>query len=528
MEKETVSAPCVLPYWPKHDSRANKNQIDNDNFAGIKSSNMSISVYNTLTQQKELFQTIEPGKVRMYVCGPTVYDSCHIGHARSVVVFDVIQRYLKSQGYEVVYVRNFTDVDDKIIQRAAERGVKPKELAERFIEEFYRDMQALYVEPATFEPRVTEHIDDIVDIIEKLIAKGSAYAVEGDVFFAVDSFEEYGKLSNRKLADMAAGARVAINPRKHSPFDFTLWKMAKQGEPSWDSPWGRGRPGWHIECSAMSKRYLGEEFDIHGGGKDLIFPHHENEIAQSEAVHGRGFVRYWIHNGFVNINQEKMSKSLGNFRLIKDVIQQYHPEVVRLFLLSKQYRKPIDFNQKAMEDSQTALDRIYALILRVEETLDNVSQCDDGDKETTYWNQFCSAINDDFNTAGGIAVIFNAVRYANRILDEIRAETIPTETGAALAALRKEILQMTAILGIGNQDPDSYLKNHRASGVAAENVDPTLIESLIADRELARQAKDWKKADEIRAKLSAMSVTLEDRPDGTHWKVERRSSETPE
>ena len=482
---------------------------------------MSIYVYNTLTQQKELFETIEAQKVRMYVCGPTVYDSCHIGHARSIVVFDVIQKYLKSQGYEVVYVRNFTDVDDKIIQRAAELGVKPMALADQFIEEFYRDMQALYVEPATFEPRVTEHIDDVVEIIAELIENDSAYAADGDVFFAVDSFKDYGKLSNRKLADMTAGARVAVDPRKRNPFDFTLWKKAKKGEPSWDSPWGQGRPGWHIECSAMSTRYLGHMFDIHGGGKDLIFPHHENEIAQSEAVHGKGFVRYWIHNGFVNINQEKMSKSLGNFRLIKDVVKQYHPEVVRLFLLSKQYRKPIDFNQEAMEDSRVALDRIYTLILRIDETLDTVSQSDVKLYETPFWDQFCKAMNDDFNTAGGIAIIFNAVRHANRLLDEIDLMQVPPKAGIDLAAARQEILRMLSILGIGNQDPSGYFKVQRNLAGNSDSIDRSLIEKLIADREHARQAKNWEKADQIRAKLADMNVVLEDRPDGTHWKVER-------
>ena len=482
---------------------------------------MSLYVYNTLTQHKEIFETIEANKVSMYVCGPTVYDSCHIGHARSVVVFDVIQRFLKSQGYEVVYVRNFTDVDDKIIQRASEVGVRPDVLADRYIEEFYRDMQALHVEPATFEPRVTEHIDDVINIIKQLIENKSAYAVDGNVFFAVDSFEDYGKLSNRKLADMTAGARVAVDPRKRNPFDFTLWKTAKKGEPFWDSPWGQGRPGWHIECSAMSMRYLGEVFDIHGGGKDLVFPHHENEIAQSEAVHGKGFARYWIHNGFVNINQEKMSKSLGNFRLIKDVLKQYQPEVVRLFLLSKQYRKPIDFNQGAMAASRTALDRIYALILRIEETLGGVSQTEDMVKETPFWDQFCKAMNDDFNTAGGIAVIFNAVRHANRILDEVGMDPLSPEIRTALLAARNEILHMSSILGIGNQDPSIYLKTQRTSRAESESIDTTLIEELIAERERARQVKNWEKADQIRAKLADMDVVLEDRPDGTHWKIER-------
>jgi cysteinyl-tRNA synthetase len=482
---------------------------------------MPLSVYNTLSKQKELFQTIEPGKVLMYVCGPTVYDSCHIGHARSVVVFDVIFRYFKSQGYQVVYVRNFTDVDDKIIQRATEMKMDSKDLADRYIDEFYRDMDALYVERATFEPRVTEHIDDVIQIIEKLVEKGSAYTMDGDVFFAVESFDDYGKLSNRKLEDMEAGARVAVDPRKRNPFDFILWKSAKPGEPSWDSPWGSGRPGWHIECTAMSTRYLGETFDIHGGGKDLIFPHHENEIAQSEAVHGKGFVHYWIHNGFVNIDQEKMSKSLGNFRLIKDVIQQYHPEVIRLFLLSKQYRKPIDFNQNSMQTSRAALDRIYTLLFRIEETVGDTQAPPGEVEETFFWQDFCHAMDDDFNTAGGIAVVFNAVRHANRILDETTRESVSPEIAAALRAVRQEIMQMGAVLGIGNDTPDVYLKTQRISGTGNDTIDKTSIEKLIADRENARREKDWQKADLIREKLSAMNIVLEDRPGGTVWKIEQ-------
>ncbi|MEE4112403.1 MAG: cysteine--tRNA ligase, partial [Desulfobacteraceae bacterium] len=307
-------------------------------------------IYNTLTKSKETFEPVVPGQVRIYVCGPTVYDSCHVGHARSVVVFDVVVRYLRSMDYQVTYIRNFTDVDDKIINRANTIGMDAVQLAEKYIREFHRDMDALNVMRADQEPRVTEHIEEIIDIIANLVEKKAAYLVDGDVFYAVETFEDYGKLSGRKLADMVAGSRVEINANKRNPFDFVLWKAAKPGEPSWPSPWGEGRPGWHIECSAMSRRFLGETFDIHGGGKDLIFPHHENEIAQSEAAHGKPFARYWMHNGFVNIDNEKMSKSLNNFLMIKDILQSYHPETVRLFLLSSHYRSPIDFSDQHLKE----------------------------------------------------------------------------------------------------------------------------------------------------------------------------------
>ncbi len=480
---------------------------------------MSISIYNTLTRKKELFQTIEPGKVLMYVCGPTVYDSCHIGHARSAVVFDVISRYLKTQAYDVVYVRNFTDIDDKIINRAAEIGMDPKELADKYIAEFYRDMDALQVERASFEPRVTEHIDDVIQLVEKLLAKKVAYVVDGDVFFAVETYDAYGKLSNRRLEDMDPGARVEVDPRKHNPYDFILWKSAKPGEPSWTSPWGKGRPGWHIECSAMSARYLGKTFDIHGGGRDLIFPHHENEIAQSEAGHDREFVRYWIHNGFVNIDKEKMSKSLGNFRLVKDVVQQYHSEVIRLFLLSKQYRKPIDFNQTSMETSRTALDRIYALLLRIDAIIAGKEIPAKAQEDMPFWKKFCHAMDDDFNTANGIAVIFNAVRHANRIMDENETGTISRNVLISLSVVKREILRMGAVLGIGGDVPEAYFHTRRESILTKETMDANVIEKLITDRELARQEKDWERADQIREQLASMNIVLKDHPDGTHWEI---------
>ncbi len=328
---------------------------------------MPLRIYNTLTGKKEDFVPQTPGKVSMYVCGVTVYDHCHIGHARANVVFDVVYRYLRHIGYEVTYVRNYTDVDDKIINRANKEGVDFREITERFIREFDRDMNALGIAEPTFQPRATEHIDDIVRIVSALVDKGFAYQAGGDVYFNVERYAEYLKLSKRNLDDMKAGARIEVDERKEHPMDFVLWKEAKPGEPSWDSPWGKGRPGWHIECSAMSMRFLGETIDIHGGGKDLVFPHHENEIAQSEAATGKPFVRYWLHNGFVNINSEKMSKSLGNFFTIKEVLDRYEAEVLRFFLLTAHYRSPLDFSDQNMNEAEAGLDRIYTALARMEE-----------------------------------------------------------------------------------------------------------------------------------------------------------------
>ena len=469
---------------------------------------MTLRVYNTLGRKKEIFEPIEAGKVRMYVCGPTVYDSCHIGHARSVVVFDVIVRYLEAAGYAVTYVRNFTDVDDKIIKRAGEMGIGTAQLAEKFIAEFYRDMDALNIRRATVEPRATEHIDSIVRVIERLFEKGLAYVVDGDVYFSVTDFADYGKLSGRKLEDMEAGARVDVDDRKRNPFDFALWKSAKPGEPSWESPWGRGRPGWHIECSAMSGVFLGESFDIHGGGKDLIFPHHENEIAQSEGAFGKPFAKYWIHNGFVNINQEKMSKSLGNFLMIRDVLESYHPECVRLFLLSNHYRSPIDFSDRAMDESTTALDKIYALMERFEE----ISAAENSG---ALWNSFREAMDDDFNTARGIGIVFDAVRYLNRLLDENLVPASEPELRSAKA----DLLKIGDILGILQEAPKKYFEKKKSRGLEKSAVDPETIDKLIAERLAARKSKNWARADEIRDFLAGHNIVLEDRPEGTVWKI---------
>ncbi|CAN2048269.1 Cysteine--tRNA ligase [Candidatus Magnetomoraceae bacterium gMMP-13] len=477
---------------------------------------MPLRIYNTLSKEKEVFESLIPGKVGMYVCGPTVYDDSHIGHARSVVVFDVITRYFKKIGFEVKYIRNFTDVDDKIINRAAELKMNPADLAEKYINAFYRDMDALYVQRAEFEPKATEHISDIIDIVKRLIEKNHAYEIDGDVYFSVESFDGYGKLSGRKLEDMEAGARVNVDERKHNPFDFALWKSAKPGEPMWESPWGKGRPGWHIECSAMSKAYLGESFDIHGGGKDLIFPHHENEIAQSEAASEKTFVKYWVHNGFVNIKQEKMSKSLGNFLMIKDVLKFYHPEVIRLFLLSKHYRSPIDFTELAMQETGSGLDRIYALLARLEKIIgqDNIQ----AEKTGKCWNRFNLAMEDDFNTAQGIGILFEEIHLINRYLDE--HPSLSNKDKNILISERYDILHIASVLGILTESPDIYFDKKRNTGIEEKGINEAEIEKLIAERKEARKAKNWAKADELRDKLKDMGIIIEDRPEGTVWSIE--------
>ncbi len=479
---------------------------------------MALRIFNTLNSKKELFEPLEAGKVRMYVCGPTVYDACHIGHARSVVVFDVIARYLKAKGYDVTYVRNFTDVDDKIIQKANQLGVDSKAVAERFIEEFYQDMDALNVQRATIEPKATDHIAQIVEFIKKLILKGFAYPINGDVYYSVEKFKRYGKLSGRKLEDMEAGARIDIDERKQNPFDFVLWKSAKPGEPAWDSPWGHGRPGWHIECSAMSSEYLGETFDIHGGGKDLCFPHHENEIAQSESLSGKPFVRYWVHNGFVNINQEKMSKSLGNFLMIKDVLKSYHPEAVRLFLLSNHYRSPIDFTDKAMDESSKGLDKIYALLERVEKKLGPIPVQDF--EPGICWKHFCDAMDDDFNSALGIGIIFDTVRSFNRLLDQ-HENSLSSEVTQTLQSGLADIRRTGDMLGMFLENPTRYFNKKQTRVLEQKSIDLDVVAEMVEKREVARKVKNWEMADQIRKELLDMGIILEDRADGPVWKINK-------
>eukprot|EP00362_Geleiidae_sp_MMETSP1317_P000753 CAMPEP_0201283112 /NCGR_PEP_ID=MMETSP1317-20130820/7647_1 /ASSEMBLY_ACC=CAM_ASM_000770 /TAXON_ID=187299 /ORGANISM="Undescribed Undescribed, Strain Undescribed" /LENGTH=393 /DNA_ID=CAMNT_0047598217 /DNA_START=1158 /DNA_END=2339 /DNA_ORIENTATION=+ len=390
-------------------------------------------------------------------------------------------------------------------------GKDPKEIAEKYIKEFHEDMDILNVERADIEPKATEHIDEIIKLIEILLDKKNAYVIDGDVYYSVESFKEYGKLSGSRLEDMEAGVRVEIDKRKKNPFDFALWKSAKPGEPFWDSPWSKGRPGWHIECSAMSSKYLGSSFDIHGGGKDLIFPHHENEIAQSEGTFCKPFVRYWIHNGFVNINKEKMSKSLGNFLTIKELLAKCHPEAIRFFLLSNHYRSPIDFTDKNFEDAGAGLDKVYALMQRIE------ANTDEG-KSGKYWELFCQAMDDDFNTAKGIGILFNAVRSINRLLDNNKEES-QQDLQKIIASVKKDIQKIGNILGILTETPISYFEKKRAVALKKHTIDHDQIDKLVFERAEARKAKDWKRADEIREQLAEMNIIVEDKPEGTVWKV---------
>jgi len=473
---------------------------------------MTLRIYNTLTGQKEAFSPLHPGQVNMYVCGPTVYGPCHIGHARSVVVFDVIARYFRSRGLAVNYVRNFTDVDDKIINRAAEEGISTEALSEKYIQAFYQDMDALFVERATHEPRATEHIGDIIRVIETLIERQAAYESGGDVFFSVDAFPGYGKLSGRRLEEMVSGARIAVDERKKSPHDFVLWKAAKPGEPSWESPWGPGRPGWHIECSAMSAEFLGQTFDIHGGGKDLIFPHHENEIAQSEAAFGRTFARFWVHNGFVRINQEKMSKSLNNYLMVADILADFHPEAVRLFLLSNHYRSPVDFSDTSMHEAVSGLDKLYTALSRAEEHLPAGDSIEAGECR----QRFCQAMEDDFNTARGLAEMFDAARHLNRLLDEAGSGPIPEEAAAICADLRF----MGGVLGLFNTTAAEYFQRRKEAAARSQTLDPAEIDALVEQRCQARKEKNFAEADRIRDDLQQRNIIIEDLPDGTStWKA---------
>ncbi len=479
---------------------------------------MTLRIYNTLTGKKDVFEPLEKGKVGMYVCGPTVYDTSHIGHARAVVIFDLILRWLKASQYEVLYVRNFTDVDDKIIKKANETGKTSKEISEKYINEFHGEMDALNVQRPSIEPKATDHIQDIIDFIKILINKGKAYHVKGsDVFFSIESFREYGKLSGRNPEDMISGARIAVNDKKKNPMDFTLWKLAKPGEPSWESPWGMGRPGWHIECSAMSYKYLGQSFDIHGGGKDLIFPHHENEIAQSEAAFDKQFVKYWIHNGFIDINHEKMSKSLGNFTMIKDVLKKYHPEVIRLFLLSKHYRSPIDYNENSMDEIITSLDKIYAFLARAYAAgidFGNNNSYPDGYD----WQGFADAMDDDFNSARGMASVFEAVKRGNRILDKKELD-ISSKMLEEIGIICSDLKKMGQILGILSENPVDYFKAKKYAKLKETSLDSHSIDMLVKERTIARKTKDFARADKIRAELYHMNIILEDGPDGTTWKI---------
>jgi len=472
-----------------------------------------IRIFNTLSQKKEDFVPSDGRTVRMYVCGPTVYSSAHIGHGRAAITFDVIQRFLKKVGYKVDYARNFTDIDDKIINKSKETGIPPEEVARIYTEEYKTDMASLGIETPTYEPKVTEHISEIIELIKTIIDKNYAYQSDGDVFFSIKKFRGYGKLSRRSPDEMLAGIRIDINERKDDPLDFALWKGAKPGEPWWESPWGKGRPGWHIECSAMSMRYLGNGFDIHGGGKDLIFPHHENEIAQSEAATGEEFVKYWVHNGLIQINREKMSKSLGNIISIKDALSRWSREAIRMFFLSHHYQNPADFSEKAMDESEIALERLYATLKRADDLRKEVKK-DDKELRTIlelFKMKWIEAMSDDFNTADALGNLFDFIRAVNRSIDS------SGWTGALGEAL-EEIRRFGVVLGILELAPDDYLKRERLSKKSLEITEDE-IQRLIEERTAARREKNWKRADEIRVYLDSKGITLEDTPKGTIWKV---------
>ncbi len=450
-----------------------------------------LHLYNSLTRAKEPFISLKPGKIGMYVCGITVYDRCHLGHARSMVAFDVIVRFLRSQGFEVTYVRNITDIDDKIIARANERGISIEELTTQYISAMHEDTRALKILSPDLEPRATGHIETIINLIQRLLDKGNAYVSDnGDVCYQVDSFADYGKLSNKDLEGLVSGARIEIVKEKRSPLDFVLWKKAKLNEPSWSSPWGEGRPGWHIECSAMAMHELGEQFDIHGGGLDLQFPHHENEIAQSEAATGKPFANYWLHVGMLQVNNEKMAKSTGNFFTIADVLKDHHPEVIRYFLLSSHYRSPLNYSEENLLNAKKGLTRLYQAIREIPAAVD-------GEIDSHWLEQFNHAMNDDFNTPVALSVLF-------QLSHEVNKNNSPT--------LATTLKHLAGIMGFLQEDPASFLQ----AGFAED--DKASIERLIAERIQARADRNWTRADQIRAELSSQGIELEDGEKGTSWR----------
>ncbi|MFU0799434.1 MAG: cysteine--tRNA ligase [Xylanivirga thermophila] len=463
-----------------------------------------MKLYNTLTREKEKFVPIHEGEVRMYSCGPTVYNYFHIGNARPFIVFDTLRRYFEYKGYNVTFVQNFTDIDDKMIRRANEEGVSIKELGDKFIDEYFKDADALDIKRADYHPRATEHIDDIIEFVQRLIDKGLAYELDGDVYFDTKKFPDYGKLSGQSIDDLEAGARIDVNTNKRNPMDFALWKAQKAGEPAWDSPWGKGRPGWHIECSVMSMKYLGETMDIHSGGQDLIFPHHENEIAQSEGLTGKPFARYWLHNGYININNQKMSKSLGNFFTVREIGEEFDLEVVRFFMLSAHYRNPINFSKELLKQAQSALERLYNSKENMEYLMENAKECGTISEVYTeflgrldgYKKEFEQSMEDDINTADAIAAIFDMVRDANSTLN---ADT-PKEV---IKVAYDRLLELCRVIGI--------LKKDKEQDIDME------VQLLIEKRQQARREKNWALADKIRDDLKSRGIILEDTPQGVKW-----------
>jgi cysteinyl-tRNA synthetase len=501
-----------------------------------------VQVYDTLSGEKHELEPLEPGKIKMYVCGVTVYDLTHIGHARVFIVFDVVQRFLRHAGYDVTYVRNHTDVDDKIIKRANEVGEDPLELAQRFIEELDEDMDALLVQHADVEPKVSEEIDAIIEMNEELLEKGHAYVADGDVYYRVESFDEYGKLSNRKLDDMEAGRSGRVDEddgasKKENPFDFALWKKSKEDEPAWDSPWGPGRPGWHIECSVMSTKYLGPTFDIHGGGRDLVFPHHENEIAQSEGATDQQFARNWMHVGMVNVAEEvdgekverKMSKSLGNFWTTRDVLGGFHPEAIRYFMHTTQYRKPITYSMDNLEEATRRMEYLYSTLKRIDETLErggmergsvppsNLLYGNIEDTVEGFMTSFEEALADDFNTSRALAAISDVAKVANELTES--KEEPSAELAATIDRIAHDLVAAGEILGVLQREPEVALEEIRQLKVASLELDTETIDALVAEREQARADKNWDRADEIRDELADMGIEIMDSADGSEWRV---------
>ena len=466
-----------------------------------------MKIFNSMSRQKEEFVPIQPGKVSIYACGPTVYNFIHVGNARPIILFDVLRRYFEYRGYDVTFVQNFTDVDDKIIKRANEEGITSQEVAEKYIQEYFTDAQGLGVRPATIHPKATENMQQIIDMVQTLIDKGYAYPVEnGDVYYRTLKFKGYGKLSHQPIEDLQSGARIAVGEVKENPLDFALWKAAKPGEPAWDSPWGPGRPGWHIECSAMSNRYLGKTIDIHCGGEDLQFPHHENEIAQSEAANGCEFVHYWMHNGFLNIDNRKMSKSLGNFFTVREAAEAYGYETIRLFMLSAHYRSPLNYSADILHQAQNSLDRLYSAEDHLKYLAANGAEGDKNAAEAalvdtfdSYRQRFDEAMDDDFNTANAISVLFELVRAINIATAD---ENQPTKAGAQVCL--DMVHEFTDVLGL------LYSRKE-------ESLDEK-VEQMIADRQAARAAKNWAEADRIRDELKAMGIELKDTKQGVQWK----------
>ncbi|RKG74953.1 cysteine--tRNA ligase [Corallococcus exercitus] len=480
----------------------------------------SIRLFNTMSMQKEPLEPLVPGEVKVYVCGPTVYSYIHIGNARTFTSFDVVVRYLRYRGFKVTYVRNFTDVDDKIIKAAHETGEEPVALASRFVEAFREDVHALHLREPDVSPRVSETIPEIVAIIQTLVDKGYAYEAKGDVYFEVDKDEDYAKLSKRNLDDLCQGERVQPGELKRQPLDFALWKAAKPGEPSWDSPWGKGRPGWHIECSAMSEKFLGRTFDIHGGALDLIFPHHENEIAQSESATGQTMAKYWMHCGFLDLEGAKMSKSLGNVVRLRDALAKVDAEALRFFFLSTHYRHPLTFAEKSLQDAEGRMEYFYETLRKVDE---RVAGKDFGKgplhgDPARFLTEFESAMDDDFNTAGALGALSGQFGLMNELTDKPPVKDKPL-VGRTLQALREQVREMSRVLGVFEDDPGAWLLRRRDRAVRERGIDVAEVERLLAERTAARAAKDFAKADEVRGALKALGVDIMDTPAGTSWKV---------